>query len=244
MPSLAWDARRRQVADMGRGVTVWLVVNPPFVYFAVFHWTVLCEAMTGPGNTLCADVCRHIRGAARKLRREVENQMPTTTLTPDGRTLIHHSRCGGVFGPECRCPESWPRLQGDQLITHRWNGNCLRGDTRRGGTEPALPLLCVLHGEPRGSCSRCKPCGGCEAGKRAQEALQPAPFVLFVEPRDARGTYCIYAIDLHGACLTEPVEVDARVVHLEPYVRRGWLDEVRARIALMVGTSHARPLNR
>lgn len=106
------------------------------------------------------------------------------TLTPDGRELVHHSRCGGVpgvhplrvhpDGSSCACPVSWPRLRCDALINHRWNGNCLRGDLRQLQRTPQP--LCVLHGEPRGSCRRCVPCGGCEAGKRAQEAMtNPRP---------------------------------------------------------------------
>lgn len=101
--------------------------------------------------------------------------MPRTTLTPDGRDLVHHSRCGGVFGPVCRCPASWPRLKEDTLIAHRWNGNCLAGDTRsqvvRLPDSSMLDIVCGIHGEPRGSCTHCQPCGGCEAGKRAQEAM-------------------------------------------------------------------------
>ncbi len=103
----------------------------------------------------------------------------TTTTTPDGREMVHHSRCGGVFGPECRCPTSWPRLQGDQLIAHRWNGNCLRGDVLP-SSEVAISAatVCAIHYEPRGSCTHCAPCGACEAGKRAQEAMRgrPAPW--------------------------------------------------------------------
>lgn len=117
--------------------------------------------------------------------------MPRTTYTPDGRELVHHSRCGlrianhpdrvHADGSVCQCPPSWPRLKKDALIAHRWNGNCLRTEARPERMADQVWELtprpaCLLHGEPRGSCSHCKPCGGCEAGRRAQDAMSEQAF--------------------------------------------------------------------
>jgi hypothetical protein len=127
--------------------------------------------------------------------------MPRTTLTPDGRELVHHSRCGGVFGPECRCPLSWPRLRGDESLSHRWSGNCWAAlppvlpPAPVGPPEPLPP--CKLHNEPRGACSRCAPCSACEAGTRAREAVAGARCACG-RPLDDAAILYVYGKVYHG----------------------------------------------